>query len=112
MARTLEWITQYMDAFAEKDFSGVPFDADVTFCGPLLDQPLKGRDAVVPFLNDVAKQMSNVRLNQHVVQDEHACAVIQFEAGGNLIKACDYFRVSTDGISEIRVFFDPRPLLP
>ena len=55
--------------------------------------------------------MSDVRVKQRIVQAEHACAVIQFGARGEVIDACDYFRVSGNGISEIRVFFDPRPIL-
>ena len=111
MRDTLECVTQYVEAFGTKDFSKVPFDANVTFQGPLLDHPLKGKEAVIEFLTQVTRPMTDLRVKQHIVQGEHACAVIQFRARGMAIEACDYFRVSDNGITEIRVFLGTVPYL-
>ena len=112
MPDTLECLTRYIDALRSRDFSNVPFDPDVTFEGPLLGKPLKGKDPVVDFLKQVTERVSDIRVKQHVVQGSHACAVFQFRGGfGMVIEACDYFEVSDKGIAEIRVFFGTVPSL-
>ena len=92
------------------NFTQVPFDADVTFDGPVLQQ-LVGRAVVVETLTQAAHQMTDIRVKQQTVQQGHACVLFQFVAAGEEIEACDYFRVSNGSIVEIRAFFDPRPIV-
>ena len=111
MPNTLECVSGYEEGVRTGDLSIVPFANNVSFNGPILEQPIKGKEAVIGFLTEAAKQMSNFHIKQHIIQGEHACTLIEFEAGDTTIEACDYFRVSEGKISEVRVFFDSR-LLP
>ena len=110
MLNTAECAVRYIEGLQANNFFHVPFDADVTFDGPVLEQ-LVGRAVVVETLTQVAHQMTDIRVKQQIVQGEHACVLFQFVAAGEVIEVCDYFRVSNGSIVEVRAFFDPRPIV-
>ena len=108
MSNTLQCITRYEEGLRTGDISKIPFHDDVSFYGVEMEQPLRSREAVIEFLSEAAKQMSNFRIKQSIVQGQHACALIEFSVGEATIEGCDYFKISDDRISEVRVYFDSR----
>ena len=109
---TVELVNVYMQGLKSGDYSSVKFSSSVSFLGPLHDEPLKGKEAVVAFLTEVSGGMADVRMNKYVIDGSDVCILIDFETkDGTVLPCVDYIKMEADQIVHIRPFFDPRPLL-
>ena len=111
-SEVVQIVDEYMHALTSGDYSAVRFSSDVRFLGPLMDSPIEGMQNVVEFLTEVSEGVSGVRVRQHVIEGSRVCSLIDFETtAGDVLPILDYFEVGERGISYIRPFFDPRPLI-
>ena len=102
----------YMAALISGDFSGVTFSSKVRFMGPLMDSPVEGIAEVVELLVDVSKGVEDIRIQKRVIEDTTACVLVEFQTTkGEVLPILDYIEIDEEGISYIRPFFDPRPLI-
>jgi hypothetical protein len=108
----VELVDTYIQALKSGDYSSVRFSPSVSFLGPLHDEPLQGKEAVVTFLSEVSSGIKDVRINQYVIDGSDVCIIIDFETnGGAVLPIADYIKMEAGQIVHIRPFFDPRPLL-
>ena len=63
----VELVATYIQALKSGDYSSVSFSPSVSFLGPLHDEPLQGKEAVVTFLSEVSSGIKDVRINQYVI---------------------------------------------
>jgi hypothetical protein len=92
------------------DFTNVRFAADVTFEGPLTNGKILGKAAVQKFLSSV--RAKDVRVQRQIIDGQVACVLADFEtAEGIVVPFCEFFRIENGEITEIRPYFDPRPLI-
>jgi hypothetical protein len=53
-----------------------------------------------------------VRVKRQIIDGEFACVVAELETkSGVVVPFCEFFRVVDGEVTQIRPFFDPRPLL-
>lgn len=112
-ARTRTAIEAYFDGLNRKDIGAVPFAPDVVFTTPMLPAPVRGEAAVRTFVQGTLPGFTGAKVERHIVEGEHAFTLfdIDWPERGGAIKSSDYFHVVDGRIREIRVYFDPRPLL-
>jgi len=102
-------VESYLKGLANKDFSKVPFAADVTFEGPLTSK-LTGRQAVVELLTGLFPAIKGIQIKQHIVEGEYVATVFDFETIYGVIPIFDRFQVISGQLKAIRAFYDPRPI--
>ncbi len=74
MLNTEECAVRYIEGLQANNFTDVPFDEDVPFDGPVLQQ-LVGRAVVVEILTQAAHQMTDIRVKQQIVRGStRACS--------------------------------------
>ena len=103
-------VERYFNALKQKNLAEVPFAPDVVFEGPLSPK-LTGAEAVKEFLNGILPEVQDVRIHRHIVDGEYVATVFDFETRFGVIPICDTFRVVNGQLTEIRPFFDPRPIV-
>jgi hypothetical protein len=102
-------VEKYLDGLRRKDLSGVPFAPDVTFESPLSPK-LTGEREVVGFLSGMFPAIKDIRVIQHIVEGEYVATIFDFDTTFGVIPVFDCFRVSDGKLSQIRPFYDPRPI--
>ena len=103
-------VERYFNGLSQKDLAEIPFAPDVVFEGPLSPK-LTGVEAVKEFLNGILPAIQGVRIHRHIVDDEYVATVFDFETAFGVIPICDTFRVVNGQLTEIRPFYDPRPIV-
>ena len=102
-------VESYMEGLRRKDLTKVPFAPSVSFESPLSPQ-LVGVKAVTEFLQGVFPVIKDVRVKQHIVENEYVATKFDLDTTYGVIPAFDCFRVSNGLIQEVRPFYDPRPI--
>jgi len=111
-SEVVQIVDEYMHALRSGDYSAVRFSSDVRFLGPLMNSPIEGKENVIQLLTEVSEGVSDVRVSEHVIESSKACSLSDFETtSGEVLPILDYFEIGEKGISYIRPFFDPRPLI-
>jgi len=107
----LEAVETYVRALGARDLSAIPLAADVIFESPLTQGALKGREAVLRFLEDVLPAVRGTNITRSFVNGEEVVCRFDLDTAAGVIPVLDYFRVCEGRIREIRPYFDPRPLV-
>ena len=106
-----ELITRYFDALKSGDFSNVQFTPDATLLTPFMETPVKGKEVVIDTLKEISKGVKDIKILRLVIENEFACAIIEFKnRKGVIVNMCDTYRISDGKLAEICPYFDPRPL--
>lgn len=105
----VEAVESYMDGLRRKDLSKVPFAPSVSFESPLSPH-IVGVKAVTEFLTGVFPVIKDIRVKQHIVENEYVATKFDLDTTFGVIPAFDCFRVSNGLIQEVRPFYDPRPI--
>ena len=109
---TINLITHYFNALKTGDFSGDLFTPGVTLFTPFMEIPVTGKDTVIGALKEISQGVDEIKILRFVVEGEFACAIIEFKnKNGIVVDLCDAYRISNGQLSEIRPYFDPRPLI-
>jgi len=100
----------YIAGYTTGDYTNVRFAADVTFEGPVTNGKIVGKSALQKFLSNVRAKA--VRVKRQIIDGQVACVLAEFEtAEGIAVPFCEFFRIENGEITEIRPYFDPRPLI-
>lgn len=86
---TRESVHEYVRALQTADFAAVRFTEDAEFVSPLLDQPMRGGEALRDGLQQAAAGMGEVELVELIVEGDRAAARIRFSAEGARVEVCD-----------------------
>ena len=104
----------YFEGIFNNDISEIPLDKNVTLQGPLIPEPLIGREDVIEFLSDVAASFSNAQY--HVVRDvidgDHVFTLVKIRLSQGQILDMGYlFELQGGKIKSIQTLYDPRIML-
>lgn len=102
-------VESYIHALRDSDLSRVPFADDVVFEEPLI-QPLKGAEAVRAYLPNVLPLIKDARIKQHIAEGEYVATLWDADTPVGIIPVCECFRIVNGQLTEIKAYFDPRPL--
>lgn len=100
----------YFQGLIQNDMDLLPLAEDVLFVGPT-GYTIQGMVDVVPFLANTASMVTDVRV-QTVIEGDYACKITDYDWTNDAttpLAIC--FRVKGSKITEIRPYFDPRPIL-
>lgn len=99
-------VEAYLNGLGGRDFTGVPFAADVYYQSPLSPR-IDGREAVVGFLSSLFPLIKGVRIRQHIVEAPYCATVFDFETAHGTIAVFDCFRVEGGQVKQIAPYYDP-----
>jgi hypothetical protein len=105
-------IDQFLQALNGNDVRGLPLTDQVEYLGMMLPEPVRGREAVISHLNEIAPFIESVSAGELVAGSNSAALVAQFEGiNGVRFSGSYFFRFEDDRMSRIQAIFDTRPLL-
>jgi hypothetical protein len=112
-------VEAYFGGLAAKDLSGIPYHDNVVMRAPLApggsEVPLRGKQAVLTYLNGVLPVLGQVRILEWYVNDDltGACGYAEIEVTNpkTKLRVADRFKVDANGnIVEQENHYDPRGL--
>ena len=92
-----------------KDVARLPIDADLTVESPLT-RPLRGQPAL-EYLKAVAAGVKTIVTRQHIVEGDFVATLFDEDTIHGLLPVFAKFQVVSGRITDIRVFYDPRPII-
>jgi len=100
-------VEAYLDCFATKDLSKVPFAEDVTFEGPRIPK-LTGRQIILGFLRSILPMVKGIKLKQHIVEGDYVATVFDMETVNGVDHVCDRIHIIDGEIKGIHAFYYPQ----
>lgn len=100
-------VEAYLDCFATKDLSKVPFAEDVTFEGPRMPK-LTGRKTIVGFLTSIVPMVKSITLKQHIVEGDYVATVFDMETVNGVDHVFDRIHIIDGEIKGIHAFYYPQ----
>ncbi|MEL7393364.1 MAG: hypothetical protein AAFU81_02100 [Pseudomonadota bacterium] len=105
-------LDEYLRVFEEKSTDHLVLTDDASFFGALLSDPIVGDQEIIAFLNRVLPSLELVEVKQAHQGLNGACAELVFQFGDQDLEEAHCITFEQGAISSIRLYFDPRPLLP
>ncbi len=99
-------VEAYLDCFATKDLSKVPFAEDVTFEGPRMPK-LTGRATILGFLAQILPMVRGIQLKQHIVEGDYVATVFDMETVNGVDHVFDRIHIVDGKIQAIHAFYYP-----
>jgi len=104
-------VARYIEAMNTDNPEIIPLAAEVVMRGPMMPEPIRGKQAVRQHLGETAPFMARLELKKTVIENENAALVIEFEGlNGVVIEGAIFFQLDDGLISNIHAFFDTRPI--
>jgi hypothetical protein len=100
-------VEAYLDCFATKDLSKVPFAEDVTFEGPRMPK-LTGRQVILGFLTSILPMVKGIQLKQHIVEGDYVATVFDMETVNGVDHVFDRIHIVDGEIKGIHAFYYPQ----
>lgn len=97
-------VEAYLNCFATKDLSSVPFAEDVTFEGPGMTK-LTGKTSMLGFLTHILPMVKGIRIKQHIIEAEYVVSIFDMETVNGVDYVCDCIHVVDERIKAIRAFY-------
>lgn len=101
----------YLEAYRLKDPSKVLLAPDVSLQYPLSPTKVVGKQHVLDYMLSVMPGFDDVKLERHLVDGEYVATIWKAHTAWGTMPACTVFRISGGTITEVRSFFDPRPIV-
>jgi limonene-1,2-epoxide hydrolase len=105
----IEIVESYLNGLRDHDVSKVPFASDVVFEEPLIPTTV-GAEALRAYLPNVFPLINDVRIKQHIAEGEYVVTLWEADSPVGVIPVCECFRVVGGELTEIKAYFDPRPI--
>lgn len=104
-------LARYYEALETGDLSLISFTPDVVL-GLMSGTTVEGEEDVRSFLVNTARMVEDIEVRHTVIEGEYACSMTEYRWTGDVITPLAIcFRITGDQISELRPYFDPRPIL-
>lgn len=107
-------IETYFDGLRATDVGDVPFAEDVVWENPVTRRegaPIRGRANVVEALEKAAANMPRIDIEQHVIDGQKACTLLEWEnREGTVFATVDYFEFEDGAITLDRTYLDLSPI--
>jgi SnoaL-like domain len=106
---TVEFFVDCMHGGADKDALSGILAEDVVMYGPLDDEPLTGRDAVLEAIQGIGGA-AELDYKEVLTGETHHAAYFRLQIEDNVVDGMDRFLLDTDGkIAEITIWWRPLP---
>ena len=106
-----------VESFVHAMHGGVDNDAlsgilaeDVVLYGPLSDEPVTGREAVLQAIQTVGAIATDLTYKEVLTGDTHHAAYFRLQIAGAVVDGMDRFLLDADGkIAEVTIWWRPLP---
>ncbi len=99
-----------MHGGADKDALSEILADDVVLYGPLGDEPLAGRDAVLEAIQTVGSLAADLTYTEVLSGETHHAASFRLQVNHSVVDGMDYFLLDADGkIAEVTIWWRPLP---
>ena len=106
---TVEFFVDTMHGGADKDALSGILAEDVMMYGPLSDEPLTGREAVLEAIQGVGAA-ANLTYKEVLSGDTHHAAYFRLQIEDTAVDGMDYILLDADGkIAEVTIWWRPLP---
>jgi hypothetical protein len=102
-------VESYLDCVARKELDRLPIAPEYTAQSPMT--PRLSGQAAVEYLRTVAAGMKRIQVRQHIVEGDHVATFFEEDTVYGPIPVFAKFQIESGRIKDVRVFYDPRPML-
>ena len=107
---TVESFVDCMHGGADKDALAGILAEDVVLIGPLSDEPLTGREAVMEAIQGVSTVATDLTYKEVLSGETHHAAYFRLQIEDTAVNGMDYILLDADGkIAEVTIFWRPLP---
>ena len=107
---TVEFFVDTMHGGADKDALSGILAEDVVMYGPLSDEPLTGREAVLEAMRGVGAGAADLAYKEVLSGETHHAAYFRLQIEDTVVNGMDYILLDADGkIAEVTIFWRPLP---
>jgi hypothetical protein len=107
---TVEAFVASMHGGADKDALTAILAADVVLYGPLGDEPLTGREAVLDAMRAVGTVATDLTYKEVLSGETHHAAYFRLQIEDTVVDGMDYILLDADGkIAEVTIWWRPLP---
>ena len=107
---TVEAFVDHMQGGADKDALSGILAEHVVLYGPLGDEPITGRDAVLEAIRVVGAGAAHLTYKEVLSGETHHAAYFQLQTEDTAVDGMDYILLDTDGkIAEVTIWWRPLP---
>ena len=107
---TLESFVDCIHGGADKDALTRLLAEDVVLYGPLGDEPITGREAVLEAIRSVGAVAANLTYKEVLSGETHHAAYFRLQIEDTAVNGMDYIKLDADGkIAEVTIFWRPLP---
>lgn len=107
---TVEAFVDTMHGGADKDALSAILAEDVVLYGPLSDEPLTGRAAVLEAMRGVGTVAADLTYKEVLSGETHHAAYFRLQIEDTVVNGMDYILLDADGkIAEITIWWRPLP---
>jgi SnoaL-like domain len=95
---------------ADKDTLSGILAEDVVMYGPLGDEPVTGREAVLEAMRNVGEVATDLTYKEVLTGETHHAAYFRLQIEDTVVNGMDYIRLDADGkIAEVTIWWRPLP---
>jgi SnoaL-like domain len=106
----VEVFVDCMHGGADKDTLTHLLAGDVVLYGPLGDEPVTGREAVLEAIRTVGAVADDLTYTEVLSGQTHHAAYFRLQIGDTAVNGMDYILLDADGkIAEVTIFWRPLP---
>jgi len=107
---TVESFVAAMHGGADKDALSEILAEDVVLYGPLADEPLTGREAVLEAMQGIGAVAADLTYKEVLSGETHHAAYFRLQIEDTVVNGMDYILLDTDGkIAEVTIWWRPLP---
>ena len=107
---TVEFFVDCMHGGADKDALSGILAEDVVLYGPLTDEPLAGREAVLEAMRTVGTEATELTYSEVLSGETHHAAYFRLQIENAVVNGMDYILLDADGkIAEVTIWWRPLP---
>lgn len=107
---TVESFVDCMHGDADKDVLSGTLAEDVVLHGPLSDEPVVGREAVLEAMRTVGAVATSLTYREVLSGTTHHAAYFRLQIEGTVVDGMDYILLDADGkIAELTIWWRPLP---
>jgi hypothetical protein len=106
----VEFFVDSMHGGADKDALSGILAEDVVLYGPLGDEPLTGREAVLEAIQGVSTVAADLTYKEVLSGETHHAAYFRLQIENTVVNGMDYILLDADGkIAEVTIWWRPLP---
>ncbi len=107
---TVKFFVDSMHGGADKDALSSILAEDVVMYGPLSDEPVTGREAVLEAMRGIGGA-ADLKYKEVLTGETHHAAYFRLQIEDTVVDGMDYILLDADGkIAEVTIFWRPLPL--